>query len=133
MRRAMILTAFPLIGVTLFLVGRDALACTSIMVGKKASVDGSVMTSHTCDSHRGGSQILVVPAGKHKSGSRRLLTKRRDDDSGPMPRYGRAPVGEIPQVAETFGYLAPAYAAMNEHQLAIGESTFGGREELESS
>ena len=47
-----------------------------------------------------------------------------------MPRYGRQPTGKIPQVAETFGYLAPAYAAMNERQLAIGESTFGGREEL---
>jgi dipeptidase len=110
----------------------EARACTSIMVGKKASVDGSVMTSHTCDSHRSGSQIVVVPKAKHKPGSERLLTKRRDDDSGPMPRYGRQPTGKIPQVAETFGYLAPAYAVMNEHQLAIGESTFGGREEMQS-
>ena len=104
--------------------------CTSIMVGKSASTDGSVMTSHTCDSHRTSSAIVVVPAKRHKAGATRLLTKRKDDDAGPMPRYGRQPTGRIPEVASTFAYLAPAYAAMNEHQLAIGESTFGGREEL---
>jgi dipeptidase len=49
-----------------------------------------------------------------------------------MPRYGRQPTGKIPQITETWGYLAPAYAAMNERQLAIGESTFGGREEMQS-
>ena len=113
-------------------ITNDAQSCTSIMVGRKASVDGSVMTSHTCDSHRTGSDILVIPRAKHKPNSYRFLTKRRDDDSGPMERYGRAPTGKIPQVAETHAYLAPAYAAMNERQLAIGESTFGGREELES-
>ncbi len=47
-----------------------------------------------------------------------------------MPRYGRTPTGKIPQAAETFAYLAPAYACMNQRQLAIGESTFEGREEL---
>ena len=107
-------------------------ACTSIMVGKKASIDGSVMTSHTCDSHRTSSQVVVVPPAKHETGAERALVKRCDDDAGPMARYGRVPTGKIPQVAETFGYLAPAYAAMNEHQLAIGESTFEGRVELKS-
>jgi dipeptidase len=111
---------------------RRSQACTSIMVGKKASTDGSVMTSHTCDSHRTGSNVDVIPSASHKRGSTLLLTKRRDDDSGAMPRYGRQPTGKIPQVSSTFGYLAPAYAAMNERQLAIGESTFGGREEMES-
>jgi dipeptidase len=108
-------------------------ACTSIMVGKRASTDGSVMTSHTCDSHRTGSAIQIVPAAQHKPGAERLLTKRTDDDSGPMERYGRETTGRIAQTPETYGYLAPAYAAMNERQLAIGESTFGGREELQSS
>jgi dipeptidase len=109
-----------------------AFGCTSIMVGKKASTDGSVMTSHTCDSHRTSSAIVVVPRNKHGKGGELLLTKRSDDDNGPMERYGRVPTGKIPQVRETYGYLAPAYAAMNEHQVAIGESTFGGREELKS-
>jgi dipeptidase len=110
-----------------------AQACTSIMVGRKASADGSVMTSHTCDSHRTGSDIVVVPRLQHARGSEVQLSKRYDDDSGPMPRYGRTPTGRIPQVAETLGYLAPAYAAMNQRQVAIGESTFEGREELVSA
>jgi len=100
------------------------------MVGKKASTDGSVMTSHTCDSHHTGSEILVVPPATHKPNSWLMLTKRREDNDGPMPRYGRVPTGKIPQVAVTNGYLAPSYAAMNRRQLAIGESTFEGREEL---
>ena len=90
------------------------------------------MTSHTCDSHRTGSHVEAIPSARYKPGATLLLTKRFDDDSGAMPRYGRQSTGRIPQVAETFGYLAPAYAAMNQRQLAIGESTFGGREEMES-
>jgi dipeptidase len=112
---------------------RSTKACTSIMVGKKASTDGSVMTSHTCDSHRTGSDIIVVPRARHAPNEQLLLTKREDDDTGPMKRYRRAPLGSIPQVEETYGYLAPAYAALNDEQLAIGESTFGGRAELEST
>ena len=109
-----------------------ATACTSIMVGRQASTDGSVLTSHTCDSHRTGSRIVVVPRRDHAAGAELLLTRRTDDDSGPMPRYGRTATGPIPQVSSTWGYLAPAYAAMNEFQVAIGESTFGGRESLQS-
>jgi len=110
----------------------QAFTCTSIMVGKEASTDGSVMTSHTCDSHRTSSAIVVVPHKNNGKGAELLLTKRSEDDSGPMERYGRVPTGKIPQVQETYGYLAPAYASMNEYQVAIGESTFGGREELKS-
>lgn len=132
MRETKIVAALLSIVLVLPQVANDTQACTSIMVGRKASVDGSVMTSHTCDSHRTSSEIVVVPRRRHKPSSQRLLTKRRDDDLGPMPRYGRTPTGKIPQVAETFAYLAPAYAVMNERQLAIGESTFGGREELTS-
>ena len=47
--------------------------CTTITVGRKASADGSVMTSHTCDSHRTGSAIVVEPARKHETGSEILL------------------------------------------------------------
>ncbi len=107
-------------------------ACTSIMVGRKASTDGSVMTSHTCDSHRTGSHVLIVPAATYPPAAQRALSKRTMDDSGPMPRYGRAATGKIDQVKSTYGYIAPAYACMNQQQLAIGESTFGGREELVS-
>ena len=117
--------------VALLLVG-EARPCTSIMVGRLASADGSVMTSHTCDSHDGSSQMFVVPAGKHAPGETILLTRRQPDSSGPMKRCSRKPTGSIPQVAETFGYIAAEYGIMNEHQLAIGESTFEGRKELQS-
>ncbi len=115
------------------LAASEGRSCTSIMVGRKASADRSVMTSHTCDGHRDRSDIVVVPKSHPPRGSERQLSKRNDDDRGPMPRYGRTPTGRIPQAQETLGYLDPVYAAMNERQVAIGESTFGGRLELMSS
>jgi len=111
----------------------EAASCTSITVGKTASTDGSVMTSHTCDSHRTGSAIHKVPAARHEPGAEITLTKRTEDDTGPMERYGREITGTLPQVERTHGYLNPSYAAMNEHQVAISESTFGGHEELVST
>ena len=57
------------IGLLGCLVAAEARPCTSIMVGRLASTDGSVMTSHTCDSHRTGSEIVVVPHAKHAPGS----------------------------------------------------------------
>jgi len=128
--RAVVLALF--LPSCLLLAADDVSACTSIMVGKKASTDGSVMTSHTCDSHQHGSDIQVVLRAKHPQGAEVVLTKREDDFTGPMERVSRKAVGRIPQVAETYGYLAPSYAVMNEHQVAIGESTFGGRKDLES-
>jgi len=127
--------AIIVLGTLLFSLGLSmgtAEGCTSIVVGKKASADGSVMTSHTCDSHRTDSSIFVVPGADHKAGEPIKLTKRSEDNSGPMERYSRVLVGTIPQVSHTYGYLSAAYAPMNEHQLAIGESTFGGREEMHS-
>lgn len=133
MSRSFYCVALPLLAIALASTAPEsAKSCTSIMVGKAASTDGSVITSHTCDSHRTSSAILVVPARTHKRGAIRLLTKRTDDNDGPMPRYGRVPTGDIPEVSKTFSYLAPSYAALNEHQLAIGESTFEGRKELVS-
>jgi len=127
---------FSLVTLTLGIAGvfgtAEAGACTSIMVGRKASTDGSVMTSHTCDSHQDSSALAVVPHQAHKPGEEILLTKRTDDFSGTMKRYRRAATGKIPQVAETFGYVAGVYAIINEHQVALGESTFEGRKELQS-
>jgi len=117
---------------TAMLAAAPAQTCTVITVTKEASCDGSVMTTHTCDSHRTASDIVVVPRMKHGKQAVVQLSKRVEDDSGPMQAYSREPVGTIPQVAETFGYLLPAYAPMNEFQVAIGESTFGGRDELRS-
>ena len=124
---------FSLILVSLVaLWATDGRTCTVISAGKSATVDGSVITSHTCDSHRTGSDILKIAPKTYRSQQMLQLTKRMEDNSGPMERYARQPTGEIVQVPKTHGYLAPAYASMNEHQLAIGESTFEGRLELQS-
>ncbi len=106
--------------------------CTSITCGKKATTDGSVITSHTDDSHRTRSNITVIPAKDHPAGSMADMTRRMLTDSFPMPLYIYKKIGEIPQAAHTFGYINTAYPCINDHQLAIGESTFGGREELHS-
>ncbi len=106
--------------------------CTTIMVGKNASADGSVITSHTCDSHRTPSWMDIQPARQHKKGSEVTLVKRANEDSLAMPLYKYIPTGNIPQVEKTYGYINTAYPCMNDQQLAIGESTFGGRESLQS-
>ncbi|MDA3893575.1 MAG: C69 family dipeptidase [Salinivirgaceae bacterium] len=106
--------------------------CTSITVGKKASADGSVMTSHTDDSHRTRSWMDIVPAKQQSIGSTTTMYKRSAFDSLAMPTYKHDSIGTLPQIKETLGFVNTAYPCMNEKQLAIGESTFGGREELQS-
>lgn len=106
--------------------------CTSITVGKDASFDGSVMTSHTDDSHRTRSWMNIVPAQNHKPGAKVNMYKRVPCDSFAMPTYAHNKIGDIPQVSYTYQYLNSAYPSLNEKQLAIGESTFGGRKELQS-
>jgi len=132
MRLGTIFTASCSAALLLCSMVASATACTSIMVGKNASTDGSVMTSHTCDSHRDSSRICVVAPAKHAPDARRPLTKRRDDDTGPMPRLARVATGTIAELSETFGYIDGVYGIMNQHQVGIGESTFEGREELKS-
>ena len=106
--------------------------CTSITAGKLATADGSVITSHTDDSHRTRSWINIVPAKSHKKDATVKMYKRVQNDSLAMPAYGHQQIGEIPQIEETFGYINTAYPSLNTKQLGIGESTFGGREELQS-
>ncbi len=106
--------------------------CTTITVGKLASDHGWVATSHTCDSHRTRSWFDKQPAKNHESGAMLQLVKRANEDSLAMPAYKKIPTGKIPQVEHTYGFINTAYPCMNEHQLAIGESTFGGRESLRS-
>lgn len=91
-------------------------ACTNIMVTKGASKSGSTMVSYTADSHVHYGAMAFIPAASHAPGSMRPV---RDRDTG-------QPYGQIPQVAHTYSVIE----CMNEHQLLIGESTFGGRNEL---
>lgn len=106
--------------------------CTTITVGKSATFDGSVMTSHTDDSHRTRSWMNIVPSERHGRRDEVTMYKREQDNSRKMPAYKHTAVGTIPQVKETNGFINSAYPCMNTKQLAIGESTFGGRESLVS-
>ena len=106
--------------------------CTTITVGKLASSDGSVMTSHTDDSHRTRSWLDIMPAKDYPNNARMKMYKRVPYDSLAMPTYTHDSVGVIPQVSHTYQFINTAYPSMNEHQLAIGETTFGGRESLHS-
>jgi len=100
--------------------------CTSVTVGKLATSDGSVITSHTDDSHRTRSWIDIRSRTKHPAGSMASMLRRMPCDSLAMPAYMHKEVGRIPQVEETYGFINSAYPCMNEFQVGIGESTFGG-------
>ena len=107
--------------------------CTSITMGKKATDDGSVRTSHTDDSHRTRTNALMAPAQTHPQGVSMTMYKRSNCDTcDKMRSYRYDSIGVIPQVAKTFAYLNTAYPCINEKQVAIGESTIGGRSELQS-
>lgn len=112
------LTAKALAAVALLAaaVTADSSACTNLIAGKGATTDGSVMMSYSADSHNLFGFQHHSPAARHPKGAMRKIT---DWDTG-------KPLGEIPQAAETYNVVGN----MNEHQLAIGESTWGGREEL---
>lgn len=103
--------------------------CTSIMVGREASTDGSVITSHTCDG-RYRTWAQVEPAADHKKGTMHqilrgtMATKFRGDTTGVKL------MGEIPEARHTYAYLNTAYPCLNEKQLAIGETTFEGPDTL---
>jgi dipeptidase len=106
-------------------------SCTSILVGRLASADGSTMTSHSCDSGTDRTWMTIVPNQKHKPGETAKVYYEPKRTKGPNDA-DRLETGEIPQVPETYAYLNAAYPIMNEHQLAIGETTIGGRRELVS-
>lgn len=113
-------------------IGDEPDGCTSITCGKLATIDGSVITSHTDDSHRTRSSIFIQPAKDYAEGEKCIITRRVPCDTFAMPLYIYKPIGDIPQVKHTFAYVNSAYPCINERQLAIGESTFGGRESLQS-
>ena len=102
--------------------------CTDIIVGKDASVDGSVITSHTgsCSECR----VHVVPAKKHKKEAMAPVYYGLQDVKKPLHQYGEI-IGYIPQATKTYAYFHTGYPQMNEHQLAIGESTMSQKKELQ--
>jgi dipeptidase len=110
----------------------ESFSCTTITLGKNASADGSVITSHTCDSHRTRSWLDITAPKEHKEGAMQTMVKRIAFDSLAMPANRHIAIGEIPEVSSTYGFINTAYPCMNDHQLAVGESTFGGRPTLKS-
>ena len=95
---------------------QTSMACTNIIVGKKASKDGSVFVSYSADSYGAYGVMQHFPAGTHKKGDKRIV---RDWETN---RY----LGEIDEAPVTYNVVGN----MNEYQLTIAETTFGGREEL---
>ncbi|MDE7465820.1 MAG: C69 family dipeptidase [Muribaculaceae bacterium] len=91
-------------------------ACTNLIAGKKASADGSVMVTYAADSHNLYGMLTHTPAAKHAPGEMRKVVEWDTNK----------PLGEIPQPSETYNVVGN----INEHQLAIGESTWGGHKEL---
>jgi len=91
-------------------------ACTNFLVGKKASADGNIMISYAADSYAMAGFLSYMPAANHQAGD---LRKIYDWDTGTY-------LGAIPEAPHTYSVVGN----MNEHQLVIGETTFGGRTEL---
>ena len=110
----------------------DYLDCTSIAVGRLASVDGSVMTSHTCDG-KSRTWLTQEPAAKYPKGTMHPVYRGGRHVAFPGDTTGLRKTGEIPEARKTFAYLNTAYPSLNEKQVAIGETTFSGPDTLRSS
>lgn len=100
----------------LLLVDLLAKACTNFIVTRGASVDGSTFITYSADSHILYGELYYKPARDYPEGT---MLKIYEWDSGKF-------LGEIKQVSHTYSVVGN----MNEHQVSIGETTFGGREEL---
>ncbi|MCU4177617.1 dipeptidase [Carboxylicivirga sp. N1Y90] len=109
-------TITSLLFLLMLLLGSKTNACTSYLVTKGASVDGSNMISYAGDSHIRYGQLYFHPRAQWPDGSMQTI----------FDRSSNKPLGQIPYPAETYQVIG----FMNEHQVSIGESTFGGRKEL---
>jgi dipeptidase len=93
-----------------------AFACTNLIVSKGASRDGSVMITYAADSHTRYGAVSFYPAADHQSGA---LCEIDHYENGKL-------MGTIAEAAHTYSVIQ----FMNEHQVAIGETTFGGLDSL---
>ena len=110
---ALLMTAFA----AMTLLSSESKACTNVLVTKGASTDGSNIISYAADSHQLFGELYYKKAGFWKEGTMRKINEW---DTG---KY----LGDIPQVPVTYQRVGN----MNEHQLIIAETTYGGRPELE--
>ncbi len=114
--------------------------CTVVIVGKKASTDGSVISTHTCDCGVCDWTWRYVPPADHEPGSKRKIYYFNQFKSDPPSKGLKWDAIEdnfngleIPQVSHTYGYLHGAFGYMNDNQVAIGESTIGCLKQLENN
>ncbi len=105
--------------VTVMMAVVYSMACTNFIVGKNASVDGSVICSYNADSYGAFMWLYHYPAAKHQKGEIRKIFEWDTN------KY----LGEIPEAAETYNVIGN----INEWQVTIGETTYGGREEMVDS
>ncbi len=110
-------------------VPEEKASCTSIMVGKKATTDGSVITCHSCDGNY-RTWVNIVPHQKYGDGAMRKVYWGLMHNEFSGDKRNVIEKGEIPQVAETYSYLNTCYPSLNEKQLAMGETTFGGKQSM---
>lgn len=108
-----------LIAASLTMATSAALACTGLIAAPGATTDGSTLITYAADSHTLYGELYYEPAADHAKGTMRQVV---DWDTG-------KPLGEIPEAAHTYTTIGN----MNEHGLAITESTWGGRQELAGS
>lgn len=105
-----------LLTITSLCASSAALACTGLIAAPGATADGSTLITYAADSHTLYGELYYKPAADHPKGSMRKVVEW---DTG-------KPLGEIPEVPHTYTTIGN----MNEHGLAITESTWGGRHEL---
>ena len=103
----------------LSIISLNGFSCTNVLVSKGASVDGSTMISYAADSHNLYGELYYKPAKDYAAGT---FFDVHEWDTGKL-------LGKIRQARHTYSVVGN----INEHQLAIGETTYGGREELADS
>ncbi|WP_406030229.1 C69 family dipeptidase [Succinivibrio sp.] len=128
---------------------QSAFACTTALVTKGASADGSVFVTHSNDGYTGDTSVVYVPASDHAEGEKRavypsacarepyptyntdytprLNVKGRGPDYQFEGEKETLPLGYIPQVEHTYAYLDSNYGIINEHGLMLGECTDSSR------
>ncbi|MEG2951055.1 MAG: C69 family dipeptidase [Clostridia bacterium] len=108
---------------------QSAMACTTFGIGKDATADGSTMVTHTCDSTGDDFRMWIIPEMKGGADVKRdiVMDGNTWGDWSNYPavkNYGSGVVlGEMPQPEDTYQYLHTNYSIMNEHGVAMGEST----------
>ena len=107
---------FSLLSITILLIVGQSFACTNFLITRGASIDGSTMITYAADSHTLYGELYYQPAMDYPD---RAMRDIYEWDTGKF-------MGQIPQISHTYSVVGN----INEHQVAIGETTYGGLSEL---